>query len=334
LLNKNYHLVKVDTKIKKKIIELAKNVLTAESEAIDSLKNAINEDYLDAISLIINSKGKVVTTGIGKSAIIAQKIAATFNSTGQSAVYMHSVDALHGDIGLLHKNDIVLCLSKSGDSPEIVNILPYIKAFGCKLIALTGNVKSKLAQAADCTLNVFVEKEACINNLAPTTSTTAALAMGDAMAVCLMQLRNFDTKDFALNHPAGTLGKKMHLKVLDIYPNNTIPLVYETYGINQVIMEITSKRLGATAVLNDEDSLVGIITDGDLRRMLNKFENFNTLKAKDVMSSSPKTIRGEMLAIDALIYMRNESITQLIVSDHLKVLGFIHLHDLLKEGLA
>ena len=324
----------MDTKIKKKVIELAKNVLSAESEAIDSLKNAINDDYIEAISLILNSKGKVVTTGIGKSAIIAQKITATFNSTGQSSVFMHAVDALHGDIGILDKNDIVLCLSKSGDSPEIITILPYIKGFKCKIIALTGNVKSQLAQAADCTLNVFVEKEACLNNLAPTTSTTAAMAMGDAMAVSLMQLRNFKPEDFALNHPAGTLGKKMHLKVADIYPNNTIPTVQETYSINQVIMEITSKRLGATAVVNAEEMLVGIITDGDLRRMLNQYENFNALKAKDIMSPSPKTINEETLAIDALHYMRNESITQLIVADQHKVLGFIHLHDLLKEGLA
>jgi arabinose-5-phosphate isomerase len=324
----------VDTIIKKKVIELAKNVLSAESEAIYSLKNAINDDYIAAISLIINAKGKVVTTGIGKSAIIAQKIAATFNSTGQRSVYMHAVDALHGDIGMLDKNDIVLCLSKSGDSPEIVTILPYIKGFKCKLIALTGNVKSQLAQAADCTLNVFVEKEACINNLAPTTSTVAAMAMGDAIAVSLMQLRNFTSEDFALNHPAGTLGKKMHLKVVDIYSNNTIPKVEESHSINQVIMEITSKRLGATAVVNSKDMLVGIITDGDLRRMLNKYENFNTLKAKDIMSPSPKTIDAETLAIDALHYMRNESITQLIVANQHKILGFIHLHDLLKEGLA
>jgi arabinose-5-phosphate isomerase len=324
----------VDTKIKKNIIAQAKNVISAESEAIDSLKSAIGEEYIKAISLIISSNGKVVVTGIGKSALIGQKIVATFNSTGQVAVFMHAVDALHGDIGILHKNDIVICLSKSGDSPEIINILPHIKEIGCPLIAITGNVKSKLSMAANCTLNVFVEREVCINNLAPTTSTTAALVMGDALAVSLMQLRNFDKDDFAANHPSGTLGKKMHLKTGDIYPNNTIPIVAETDGINKVIMEITSKRLGATAVLNKAQELIGIITDGDLRRMLNKYENFSDLKAMDIMGSTPKTISNEALAIDALDYMRKESITQLIVTNEKKVLGFIHLHDLLREGLA
>lgn len=324
----------MNTNIKKNIIEQAKNVISAESEAIYSLNSAIDEDYIKAISLIINSNGKVVLTGIGKSALIGQKIAATFNSTGQVAVFMHAVDALHGDIGILNKNDIVICLSKSGDSPEIINILPHIKAIGCELIAITGNIKSKLANAANCTLNVFVEREACINNLAPTTSTTAALVMGDAIAVSLMQLRNFNKDDFAANHPSGTLGKKMHLKTGDIYPNNTIPKVHQTDGINKVIMEITSKRLGATAVLNSFGELVGIITDGDLRRMLNKYENFGNLRALDIMSLTPKTIPSDTLAIEALDYMRKESITQLIVTNAKKVLGFIHLHDLLREGLA
>ncbi|MCL4152720.1 UNVERIFIED_CONTAM: hypothetical protein GTU68_011952, partial [Idotea baltica] len=315
-------------------IDLAINVLSAESEAIESLKSAINSDFLEAISLILNTKGKVVLTGIGKSAIVAQKIAATFNSTGQAAVYMHAVDALHGDIGILHKTDIVICLSKSGDSPEIINLLPHIKRIKCSLIALTGNTKSALSKASNCTLDVFVEKEACINNLAPTTSTTAALAMGDALAVCLMQMRNFGQKDFALNHPSGNLGKKMHLMVSDIYPNNAIPKIRGNTNITSVILEITSKRLGATAVLNAEEKLVGIITDGDLRRMLNKQKDFGHLKASDIMTASPKTIPPDTLGTQALEFMRKNSITQLIVAQNHEVLGFIHLHDLLREGLA
>ena len=324
----------MDTKINKNIIALAKNVLSAESEAIESLKSAINDSFLKAISLILNSKGKVVLTGIGKSAIIAQKISATFNSTGQQSVYMHGVDALHGDIGVLHKTDIVICLSKSGDSPEIVNLLPHIKRLKCPLIALTGNSKSALARASNCTLDVFVEKEACINNLAPTTSTTAALAMGDALAVCLMEMRNFGEKDFAQNHPLGNLGKKMHLEVGDIYPNNAIPIIAQSASIKEVILEISSKRLGAVAVVDTSKNLLGIITDGDLRRMLNQHKDFSNLRAEEIMTTSPKTIPPNALGTYALNYMRNNSITQLIVAENQKVLGFIHLHDLLREGLA
>lgn len=324
----------MDTKLKKKITDLAKNVFDAESRAIDSLKNTIGEEFSKAINLIINAKGKAVITGIGKSAIIAQKISATFNSTGQTSVYMHAVDALHGDLGILDKNDVIICLSKSGNSPEIVNLLPYLKEVGSPLIAITGNTKSALATAANCTLDVFVENEACINNLAPTSSTTTALVMGDALAVCLMEVRNFNENDFARNHPSGTLGKIMLLKVADLYTKNATPTVSENDSINQVILEITSKRLGATAVLNQTNQLVGIITDGDLRRMLKKHENFSTLKAKDIMGENPKTIEPEVLGTKALAYMREESITQLIVTNEKNVLGFIHLHDLLKEGLT
>ncbi|MFT4734180.1 MAG: arabinose-5-phosphate isomerase [Algoriphagus sp.] len=324
----------MDTNINKKIIDLAKNVLSAESEAIESLKSSIDDNFLEAIKLIINSKGKVVLTGIGKSAIIAQKISATFNSTGQSSVYMHAVDALHGDLGILHKTDIVICLSKSGDSPEIINLIPHIKRLKCPLIALTGNTKSALSKASNCTLDVFVTKEACINNLAPTTSTTAAMAMGDALAVCLMEIRNFREKDFARNHPLGNLGKKMNLTVGDIYPNNAIPVIRQNAGINEVILEISSKRLGASAVVDGQDNLVGIITDGDLRRMLNVHQDFSGLNAQDIMTASPKTIRSTALGTYALDFMRTNSITQLIIEENHKVLGFIHLHDLLREGLA
>ncbi|WP_341226125.1 KpsF/GutQ family sugar-phosphate isomerase [uncultured Arcticibacterium sp.] len=324
----------MDTKLKKKITDLAINVFAAESRAIDSLKNTIGEEFTKAIDLIINTKGKAVITGIGKSAIIAQKISATFNSTGQSSVFMHAVDALHGDLGILDKNDVLICLSKSGNSPEIVNLLPYIKEVGSPLIAITGNKDSALATAANCTLDVFVEREACINNLAPTSSTTTAMVMGDALAVCLMEVRNFDENDFARNHPSGTLGKIMLLKVADLYTKNAIPKVSENDSINQVILEITSKRLGATAVINGTNDLVGIITDGDLRRMLEKHENFSKLKAKDIMGKSPKTIAPEVLGTKALAFMRECSITQLIVSEDKKLLGFIHLHDLLKEGLT
>ncbi|AWV97962.1 KpsF/GutQ family sugar-phosphate isomerase [Arcticibacterium luteifluviistationis] len=324
----------MDTKLKKKITDLAINVFDAESRAIDSLKNTIGEGFTKAIELIINAKGKAVITGIGKSAIIAQKISATFNSTGQTSVYMHAVDALHGDLGILDKNDVLICLSKSGNSPEIVNLLPYVKEVGSPLIAITGNIESALAKAANCTLDVFVEREACINNLAPTSSTTTAMVMGDALAVCLMDVRNFDENDFARNHPSGTLGKIMLLKVADLYTKNAIPSVSENDSINQVILEITSKRLGATAVLNCTNELAGIITDGDLRRMLEKHENFSNLKAKDIMGKSPKTIEPSVLGTKALSFMREHSITQLIVSEDKKLLGFIHLHDLLKEGLT
>ncbi|MCR9063234.1 MAG: KpsF/GutQ family sugar-phosphate isomerase [Cytophagales bacterium] len=324
----------METKINKNIIELGKNVLRAESEAIDSLKSSINENFENAIKLILNSKGKVVITGVGKSAIIAQKISATFNSTGQLSAFLHGADALHGDIGILDKRDILITISKSGETEELLKLLPYIKHVKCKHIAISGNIHSTLATEAHCTLDASVAKEACTNNLAPTTSTTAALVMGDALAICLMELREFKTSDFARNHPAGSLGKKTLLKVGDIYSKNAIPAVLDQSEIEEVIIEISSKRLGATAVLDKENNLLGIITDGDLRRMLRKHKDFRHLKAVNIMTASPKTIKPEAMAVEALSFMKENNITQLIVAEDHKALGFIHLHDLLKEGLG
>lgn len=323
----------MEPKITKNVIELARKVFIAESEAIESLINTIGKDFEKALNYLINAKGKAVVTGLGKSAIIAQKIAATFNSTGQPAVFMHAADALHGDVGILHKNDVVIALSKSGETTEVIKILPNIKSLKCPIIAITGNSNSSLARASDCTLDVFVKEEACRNNLAPTSSTTTAMVMGDALAVCLMEVRNFGKNDFALNHPAGTLGKKMLLKVADIYPNNAIPIITEDTTIEQAIIEISSKRLGAAAVLNTSALLAGIITDGDLRRMLNKYDNIKGLKAKDIMGANPITVLPDTLATEALKLMNARSITQLIVAERGKVLGFVHLHDLLKEGI-
>jgi arabinose-5-phosphate isomerase len=323
----------MEPKITKKAIELAKKVFLAESEAIESLISTIGDDFEKAVDLLANSKGKAVLTGLGKSAIIAQKITATFNSTGQPSVFMHAADALHGDIGILHKNDVVIALSKSGETNELLKILPNIKSLNCKLIAITGNINSSLARAADCTLDVFVKEEACKNNLAPTSSTTAALVMGDALAICLMDVRNFGKDNFAINHPAGSLGKKMLLKVSDIYTNNAIPYVSENTPVELVILEISSKRLGATAVLNSDNLLTGVITDGDLRRMLNKHDSIKGLTARHIMSKNPISVLPDTLATEALQLMNTKNITQLIVAEQRKLLGFVHLHDLLKEGI-
>lgn len=324
----------METKINKNLIELGKKVLTAESEAIESLKNAIDDRFEEAIRLILSSKGKVVLTGVGKSALIAQKISATFNSTGQISVFLHGADALHGDIGILDKNDIVLSISKSGETEELVKLLPYFNRVGCKHIALTGNISSTIAKGANCILDVSVQEEACRNNLAPTTSTTVALAMGDALAVCLMEARDFTTSDFAKNHPSGSLGKKMLLTVADVYPNNAIPKVGPDSSIEEVILEISSKRLGATAVVDQEMKVIGIITDGDLRRMLKSHEDYKGLKASEIMSTNPKTTKPEVNAAKALTFMKSNSITHLIVEQDGLLLGFIHMHDLLREGLG
>ncbi|UBM60648.1 KpsF/GutQ family sugar-phosphate isomerase [Marinilongibacter aquaticus] len=324
----------MNTKIDKNILEIGKKVLSAESEAILSLKSSINTSFQKAIDLILDCKGKVVLTGVGKSAFIAQKISATMNSTGQQAVFLHSSDALHGDIGILDKNDIVLALSKSGETEEVINLLPYLKKYNNVLIALTGNVESTLAKASNCILDASVAKEACTNNLAPTSSTTAALALGDALSICLMEARNFTEQDFAKNHPAGSLGKKMLLRVSDIYPNNAIATVSTESKIQDVIIEISSKRIGATAVLDEDQKLAGIVTDGDLRRMIRQHQDFTHLKAKDIMSAKPLTVAPETMAIDALNFMNARSITQLIVAKEKDLLGFVHLHDLLKAGLS
>ena len=323
----------METKIEKNIIEIAKKVLTDESEAIKSLISTIDIRFEQIIHTILDSRGKIVLTGIGKSAIIAQKISATLNSTGQKAVFMHATDAMHGDLGIIDDDDIIIFLSKSGNTPEIKVLMPLLKRLGNKIVALVSNIESYLAKNSDYVINAHVDAEACPLNLAPTTSTTVALALGDALAVCLLEARDFSKKDFAKHHPGGSLGKKLYLRVSDIYPNNALPIVIESADIQSVILEMTTKRLGSTAVVNHEQELVGIITDGDLRRMLNNKVDFSTLKAIDIMGHSPKTIEPEEYAVNALVKMQDLNITQLVVSEGKNVLGFVHLHDLLKEGL-
>lgn len=315
-----------------KIIELAKSTINIEADSIRNLQNYINTDFVECVKLIYESKGRVVVTGIGKSAIIAQKIVATLNSTGTPSIFMHAADAIHGDLGTLQKNDSVICISKSGNTSEIKVLVPLLKTGGNKLIALVGNMDSYLAQQADYILNCTVEKEACPNNLAPTSSTTAQLAMGDALAVCLLDYRGFSSKDFAKYHPGGALGKKLYLKVGDISTHNQKPQVKPDDSIKSVIMEISSKRLGATAVI-DNNILVGVITDGDLRRMLEKVNSIDSLKASDIMNKDPKKMDVDELAVNAIRLLDKYNITQLLVTDNNKYHGFVHLHDLLKEGI-
>lgn len=324
----------MNTKLEKKIQSVAKKVLQDEAEAILSLKNYINEDFEACVKAILYSKGRLIITGIGKSAIIGQKIVATLNSTGTPAIFMHAADAIHGDLGMIQADDIVLCISKSGDTPEIKVLVPLLKRYGNQLIAMVSNISSYLAKNADFVLNAHVEREACPLNLAPTTSTTVALVLGDALAMCLLEARDFTSRDFAKYHPGGSLGKKLYLKVRDIFPHNEIPKVSEGADIQTVILEMTSKRLGATAVVNEKDELLGIITDGDLRRMLRDQKDFSTLQAKDIMNAMPKVVSPEEYAASALAIMQEKSITQLVVVEEKKLLGFVHLHDLLKEGLA
>ena len=284
------------------------------------------------MELIYNSNGRVIITGIGKSAIIANKIVATLNSTGTPSVFMHAADAIHGDLGLVLKNDVVICISKSGNTPEIKVLIPLLKKAKNPLIAITGNIKSVLAEQADFVFNSFVKKEVCPNNLAPTTSTTAQLVMGDALAVCLLKIRGFSSRDFAKYHPGGALGKKLYLSVKDLLIHNDQPVVSLKSEIKKVIIEITEKRLGVTAV-TENNRIVGIITDGDLRRMLSKSEDFTKLYAEDIMSKAPKTININAMAIDAMELMELNEISQLLVEDNGQYAGVIHLHDLIKEGI-
>ncbi|QOI97173.1 MAG: KpsF/GutQ family sugar-phosphate isomerase [Flammeovirgaceae bacterium] len=318
----------------KNIKNIAREVLINESRAIENLTNFIDDDFEACVNEIYSSKGRVVITGIGKSAIIANKIVATLNSTGTPALFMHAADAIHGDLGMIQQDDIVICISKSGNTPEIKVLVPLLKRRGSKLVALVSNTKSYLAQQADFVLNATIEQEACPNNLAPTTSTTAHLAMGDALAVCLVNLRNFTDADFAKFHPGGALGKQLYLKVSDISVNNELPLVSRDATLREVIVEITSKRLGCTAVVDDDKRLLGIITDGDLRRMLQKNPDLTGIRAGDIMTSNPKHIQKDEFAVKALHQMQENNITQLVVMDGEKISGFIHLHDLLKEGIA
>jgi arabinose-5-phosphate isomerase len=320
--------------IVKNIKQIAKDVLINEARAIENLTNFIDNDFEDCVREILQSKGRVVITGIGKSAIIANKIVATMNSTGTPALFMHAADAIHGDLGMIQSNDIVICLSKSGNTPEIKVLVPLLKRRGSKLVALVSNKNSYLAEHADYVLNATISEEACPNNLAPTTSTTAHLALGDALAVCLLKLRDFSSEDFAKYHPGGSLGKQLYLKVEDVISNNQLPLVKLDTPLKDVILEISSKRLGATAVVDKEHNLLGIVTDGDLRRMLQKESNIGEIKAADIMTHSPKTIDKTEFAVKALQMMQENNISQLVVIDGRRVVGFIHLHDLLKEGIV
>ncbi|MEJ8802802.1 KpsF/GutQ family sugar-phosphate isomerase [Pontibacter sp. H249] len=313
----------------------AKKVLHAEADAIARLAEFIDESFENCVEAILRSKGRVVVTGIGKSANIATKIVATLNSTGTPALFMHAADAIHGDLGMIQPDDFVICISKSGNTPEIKVLVPLLKRKGSKLAALVSSTDSYLAQSADFILNANVEREACPHNLAPTTSTTAALAMGDALAVSLLEARGFSSSDFAHLHPGGSLGKRLYLMVGDIYGYNQAPNVNENASLKEIIIEISSKRLGATAVVKDgSKELVGIITDGDLRRMLNKYDSTEGIKASDIMTPSPLTIEPEQYAAEALAIMQEKSITQLIVTKSGNFEGFVHLHDLLKEGLV
>ncbi len=308
------------------------STINTEIEAVKNLVGSINNDFADTVQEILGLEGRVVITGIGKSAVIASKIVSTFNSTGTPSIFMHAADAIHGDLGIMKKEDLVICLSKSGETPEIKILVPLLKQRGSKLVAIVGNRDSYLAQKADFVLDTTVPKEACPNNLAPTSSTTAQLIMGDALAVALLECRGFSSGDFAKLHPGGALGKKLYLRVMDIYVQNETPIVGPDDSIRKVIIEISEKRLGATAVLEDT-RLLGIITDGDLRRMLEKYENIENIRAKDIMTVNPKTIDEERLVVNALDLMRSNNITQLPVLKQGKYAGVIHLHDILREGI-
>lgn len=317
----------------KNIQNIAREVLINESRAVANLAQFIDDEFEACVKEIYSAKGRVVVTGVGKSAIIANKIVATLNSTGTPALFMHAADAIHGDLGMVQKGDIVICISKSGNTPEIKVLVPLLKRRDLKLVALVSNTQSYLAQQADFILNATIAEEACPNNLAPTTSTTAHLALGDALAVALLELRDFSSADFAEFHPGGALGKQLYLKVADVYTQNQRPEVGPGASLKDVILEISSKRLGATAVV-DNNKLLGIITDGDLRRMLEKGGDISKVKAADIMSINPKTIDHQEFATRALQLMQSKSITQLVVTKDGALAGFIHLHDLLKEGIA
>lgn len=318
---------------KENIIQSAKKSLISQSQSILKLTDYIDDSFVNAVELIYNCNGRLIVTGIGKSAIIAQKIVATMNSTGTPSMFLHASEAIHGDLGMIQNGDVIICISKSGNSPEIKVLVPLLKRFGNKLIGITGNITSFLGKESDITLNTFVESEACPNNLAPTNSTTAQLVMGDALAVCLMEMRDFKAEDFAIYHPGGALGKKLLLRVQDMLDTNRKPFVNPESSIKDVIVEISEKRLGVAAVI-ENNKVVGIITDGDIRRMLNKTETITGLTAKDIMTISPKTIKSSDMVVDALNILEDFSITQLVVVDNNDYKGVIHLHDILKEGIV
>lgn len=318
---------------KKSVIDSAVATLKLESEAILKLIDYINDDFVEVVNAILQSNGRVIVTGIGKSAIIAQKIVATLNSTGTPAIFMHAADAVHGDLGMIQKDDVVLCLSKSGNTPEIKLLAPLLKLSGNKLIAMLGNVNSDLAKQADLILNASIEKEACPHNLAPTTSTTAQLAMGDAVAICLLEARKFQSSDFAKYHPGGSLGKRLYLKSGDLAAKNEKPAISPDATVKDIIIEISKNRLGAVVVTNG-DEILGMITDGDIRRMLENHNNLENITAADLMSTNPKKIEAEELALLALEIIKKNNITQILVTKNGQYFGLVHLHDLLQEGIV
>lgn len=315
-----------------KIISLARQTIETESKAIANLSALVDEEFAHAVTHIFNSTGRVIVSGIGKSANIATKIVATLNSTGTPATFMHAADAIHGDLGTIQPEDTVICISKSGNTPEIKVLVPLLKSLGNKLIAITSHRESILGKQADYILHAYVEKEACPNNLAPTTSTTAQLVIGDALAMCLLHLRGFSSSDFARYHPGGSLGKQLYLRVQDLCELNLIPQVAPESGIKEVIVEISEKMLGVTAVVQDQ-KILGIITDGDLRRMLAKTDDFTSLRAQDIMTVNPKTIQASEMAVKAMEMMENHGISQLLVEENGIYKGVLHLHNLIKEGI-
>lgn len=321
-------------KLAKNIQTTAKNTLLKEAEAIRQISEYIDDSFETIVSLILNLKGRVVVTGVGKSAIIANKIVATLNSTGTPSIFMHAADAIHGDLGMVLPQDAVICISKSGNTPEIKVLVPLIKRTGATLIALVSNVDSQLAKAADFILNATISEEADPNNLAPTTSTTVHMALGDALAVCLLEARGFTSQDFAKYHPGGSLGKQLYLKVDDIYPQNALPIVKETELVKMSLLVISKARLGATAVVDEQGKLSGIFTDGDIRRMLEKDMTFEGKTVGEVMSKNPKTIAKGEFAIRAMNQMRQYSINHLVVLDGEEIVGFIHIQDLVNEGIV
>ncbi len=314
------------------ILEIARKAIETEADAIQNLTSFLDDAFADAVTTILDSKGRVIVSGIGKSAIIASKIVATLNSTGTPSIFMHAADAIHGDLGIIQEDDVVILISKSGNTPEIKMLVPLIKQGHNKLIGMTANPESSIGKQADYVLNTFIEKEACPNNLAPTTSTTAQLVMGDALAICLLELRGFSSRDFARFHPGGTLGKKLYLRVSDIILTNMKPEVSVGSDVKKVIVEISEKMLGVTAVV-DGNELKGIVTDGDIRRMLNKYDQINGLTARDIMTTNPKTIETDVLAVKALEIMQEHGISQLLAVDNGVYKGIVHLHNLIKEGI-
>ncbi len=319
---------------REELSNIAQEVVNKEAAAVARLSGFIDEQFLSVLELIFNSKGRLIITGIGKSAIIANKLVATLNSTGTPAVFMHAADAIHGDLGIIQKDDVVLCLSKSGNTAEIKVLVPWIKKMGNKIIGMVSDTNSFLAQHSDFVIKATVDSEACPNNLAPTSSTTAQLVMGDALAVCLLKMRGFSQEDFARVHPGGSLGKKLYTRVSDIIDRAVLPMVKEDETIQNTILNISANRLGATVVLHESGDIAGIITDGDVRRMVEKGLSIQSLRARDIMSSNPKRVESDELAVNAFNMMEQNKITSLVVLEKGKYIGLVHIHDILREGIV